>query len=195
MIDFSDNKSLFQEIKRGNKKAFESLHKRYYYRLKGYAAKFVDNQQVIDDIIQESFLTIWEKKERLRNVSIVSLLFVIVRNNCLNFLKKKALRHNYEKEYIMLSQQEERLQYIDFGLGVSHKLLHEELEEHIGIVMENLPERCRYVFDLSRNNGLKNREIAEKLNISTTAVEKHISRALLAFSNYFKTNYPIDITY
>ena len=59
--------------------------------------------------------------------------------------------------------------------------------------MESLPERCREVFIMSRFEGLKNREIAQKLNISTTAVEKHISKAMLRFSERFRDEYSFDI--
>ena len=88
---------------------------------------------------------------------------------------------------------EERLYHIDFGLEVEHKLLYEELKEKITQVVDLLPERCREVFILSRFEGLKNHEIAEKLQISTTAVEKHISKAMQKFSEYFKDEYSFDV--
>ena len=72
-------------------------------------------------------------------------------------------------------------------------MLFEELQQQVNAVIETLPERCREVFLLSRFEGLKNREIAEKLNISTTAVEKHISKAIAFFSKHFKDRYPTDI--
>ena len=195
MIDYSDNKTLFREIKAGNKGAFVHLYKRYFFRLRGYAAKFINEDEVVSDIIQETFLVVWEKRKQLGMVSLSSLLFTIVRNHCLNHLKHQSIALRYiEDQTLLVQPEEEYLYHIDFGLDPSQKLLQKELQEQIEIVMEQLPERCREVFLLSRKEGLKNREIAAKLNISITAVEKHIRRALSYFSDYFKTRYPIDLT-
>ena len=76
------------------------------------------------------------------------------------------------------------------GDGYHHAI---ELQEQIKLVIGQLPERCREVFLLSRFTHLKNREIADKLQISTTAVEKHISKALALFERHFKDKYPVDI--
>ena len=88
---------------------------------------------------------------------------------------------------------EERLYYADFAMDAEYKLLYDELREQINIVINNLPERCREVFIMSRFKNLKNREIADKLKISTTAVEKQISKALSSFSKHFKDKYPVDV--
>lgn len=195
MINFSSNESLFIEIKRGNSKAFESLYKRYFYRLRGYAIRYIGNEETVYDIIQECFLRLWEKRQELKPVSLSSLLFTMVRNSCINHLKYKSIKSQYTIEECAISEAEERLFYIDFGLDASHKLLYEELQEQINMVMNALPERCREVFVLSREEGLKNREIADKLRISTTAVEKHISKALNIFTVHLSKKYPADITF
>ena len=88
---------------------------------------------------------------------------------------------------------EERLYYTDFTFDADNKLLYDELQEQIKLVIGQLPDRCREVFLLSRFTHLKNREIADKLQISTTAVEKHISKALALFERHFKDKYPVDI--
>lgn len=117
----------------------------------------------------------------------------MVRNGCLNHIKHEQVIQKYEIEYLAFAKGEERLYHIDFGLEVEHKLLYEELKEKITQVVDLLPERCREVFILSRFEGLKNHEIAEKLQISTTAVEKHISKAMQKFSEYFKDEYSFDV--
>ena len=84
MKNFTDEKVLFQEIKNGNDEAFEFLFNNYYPRLRGYAARFVTDREAVRDIIQESFLRFWEKRDLIEAVSISSLLFAMVRNACLN---------------------------------------------------------------------------------------------------------------
>ena len=96
-------------------------------------------------------------------------------------------------EYLATIEGEERLYYTDFAFDADNKLLYDELQEQIKLVISQLPARCREVFLLSRFTHLKNREIADKLHISTTAVEKHIAKALALFERHFSDKYPVDI--
>lgn len=192
MIEFSNESILINEIKRGNTRAFEYLFKNYYSRLRGYAIRFVDDETACD-IIQECFLRLWEKREVLSAGSIISLLFAMVRNGCLNYLKHVSIVEKHQIEYLANINGEERLYHADFSMDVEHKLLYKELVEQINVVLDSLPVRCREVFVMSRFKGMKNREIAEKLQVSTTSVEKQISKALLSFSKYFKDKYPVDV--
>ena len=193
MTEYTDEKVLLSEIKQDNKDAFEFLFKGYYPRLQGYAVRFVGNEEVARDIIQECFLKFWEKRELLSSVSVTSLLFAMVRNSCLNYLKHLSIIEKHQIEYLANQEGEERLYYADFALDAEYKLLYDELQEQINIVINNLPERCREVFIMSRFKDLKNREIAERLRISTTAVEKQIAKALSCFSRHFKDKYPVDV--
>lgn len=193
MMDYSDEHILLKEIKLGNDEAFEYLFKNYYPRLRGYAIRFIEDEEAVRDIIQECFLRFWEKRSFLSALSLTSLLFAMVRNSCLNYLKHQSLVEKHQLEYLATMEGEERLYYADFALDAEHKLLYAELQEQINIVINQLPDRAREVFVLSRFKGLKNREIADQLQISTTAVEKHISKALFCFSKHFKDKYPIDV--
>lgn len=188
-----DDKQLLKELKSGNNKAFEFLFKSYYPRLRGYAIRFIEDEEAVRDIIQECFLRFWERREQLAAISLSSLLFAMVRNGCLNYLKHKSIVEKYQIEYLATVDGEERLYYADFMLDAEHRLLYKELQEQINIVLNQLPDRSREIFVLSRFSGLKNREIADKLQISTTAVEKHISRALQYFTRHFSEKYPVDV--
>ena len=157
------------------------------------AIRFVEDEETARDIIQECFLRFWEKRELLSAVSVTSLLFAMVRNGCLNYLKHLSIVEKHQIEYLASIDGEERLYYADFTLDAEHKLLYDELQEQINLVIGQLPERSREIFLMSRFKGLKNREIADKLQISTTAVEKHIAKALKSFSKHFKDKYPVDI--
>ena len=117
-----------------------------------------------------------------------SLLFCMVRNASLNYLKQKVLVDKFPIEYIENIDGEERLYSLDFALSADEETLYEELRRQIQEALSVLPERSREVFLLSRFNGLKNKEIASKLGISTTAVEKHISKSLKRISSYLKDN-------
>jgi RNA polymerase sigma-70 factor (ECF subfamily) len=191
--DFSNQSLLFEEIKKGNTRAFEYLFKQYYQRLCGYAVRFISDRDTVEDIIQECFMKMWEKKEILQSISVSSLLFAMVRNACLDYLKHSAIVERHSIEYLATIEGEEKLYHADFSFDTEYATLYRELEEQIRRVMDGLPNRCKEVFVLSRFEGLKNREIAEKLQISVKAVENHISKALKVFAVHFKNKYPIDI--
>ena len=193
MADFTDEKTLLREIKNGNDQAFEFLFRSYYPRLRGYASRFVEDQEAIRDIIQVSFLKFWEKRQFIEAISVSSLLFAMVRNACLNYLKHIQIVEQHSVEYLATLPGKEELYSLDFNLTPECTLLYKELQEQVDAVINTLPLRCREVFIMSRFDKKKNREIAEALGISTTAVEKHIAKALMTFSKYFKDKYPLDI--
>ena len=174
-MDNLDNRVLLSAIKSCNNSAFEYLYRSYYPRLRGYALRFVKDEETADDIVQECFLIFWEKRHSLTSISLTSLLFSMIRNACLNYLKHLFIVDNYRLDYLANIGGEEQLYQFDFNSHTDNPLLYKELQEQIKFVINKLPERCREVFLMSRFQGLKNREIAEQLHISTTAVEKHLS--------------------
>ncbi len=184
MTLFKDNTLVLTEIKKGNHQAFEYLFKGYFPRLLGYALRFIPDEEQARDLVQECFATLWEKRVLIVPGSLCSLLFTMVRNSCLNHLKHQQVVKKQQLTYLENQQGEEQLFYADMMQHTDCQLLLHELQEQIDRVVESLPERCREVFLLSRQEGLKNREIAEKLNISTTAVEKHIAKALARFQHH-----------
>jgi len=186
--DFSNADFLLKELHKGSGEAFEFLFKNYYPRLRGYAGRFIDDPETVRDIIQDCFANLWEKRSSLKSVSIQSLLFAMVRNACINYLKHRDMIDMHRLEYTAITEGEERLYHVDFAFEPEQKLLYAELQEQIKRVIDKLPDRCREVFLLSRFEKLKNKDIAEKLQISIKAVEKHMQKALSVFSSHFKNN-------
>ncbi|MEG1585607.1 MAG: RNA polymerase sigma-70 factor, partial [Bacteroidales bacterium] len=192
MEQYNNDFILTQEFKRGNHKAFEFIYKKYFKRLKGFGLRYIKDEDIVQDIVQECFINLWEKRITVQSVSVPSFLFAMVRNSCMNHIKHEIVVQKFQLEFLAASEGEERLYSVDFGLEAEHKLLYEELKEQITLVVDQLPDRCRQVFILSRFEGLKNREIADQLQISTTAVEKHLAKAMQRFSIHFKDKYPIE---
>ncbi|MCD8177782.1 MAG: RNA polymerase sigma-70 factor [Tannerellaceae bacterium] len=176
---------LFEQIRRGNVEAFEYTFRKYGPRLEAFARKFVIDPAEAEDIVQESFLKLWERRELLENVSLTSYLFMLVRNASLNVLKHQAVADTNRIRMVDL-REVERLYSVDFIEDPSTILMEKELTGSVDEIMEALPEKCREVFKLSRLSGYKNREIAEQLGISEKVVEKHIARALKRFREGLK---------
>ena len=182
--EYKDEHTLLQEIKRGNTEAFEYLFRSYYPRLRGYAARFINDEETVRDLLQDSFLRFWEKRKSLESVSLTALLFIMVRNACLNYLKHLQLTGQQSLDYLQELSGSEGLYILDFGANPEHELLYDELRSQIRQALNSLPARSQEIFLMSRHEGMKNREIAERLQISEKAVEKHISRALKALSAF-----------
>lgn len=175
---YPDEAQLLDRIKRGDQTAFGFLFKTYAPRLRQYARRFTLSFDAADDIVQECFIRFWERRAELRSLSLRSLLFAMVRNACLNYLEHEGLIEMQNLDDFVRTDGEERLYNLDFRHNPEQSLLYTELRQRLHAALDELSPRCRQVFTLSRFQGLKNREIATRLGISTTAVEKHISKAL-----------------
>ncbi len=150
----------------------EELFTLYYPRLRNYASRLVGREAVAEDIVQECFIKLYEKRFTVRDVSLQAMLFVMVRNSCLNYIKH---RRRLESEFgapVLEFTPEDDLMYL-------------ELRKEIDRIMAKLPPRCREIFYMSRFEGLNNREIADRTQTSLQNVEKHISKALAVFSRHF----------
>lgn len=169
---------LLNDLSAGRKEAFEYLFTTYYPRLRNYASHFITDVDDVEDIIQDCFVSLWNRRTMLTGISLSSMLFTMVRNGCLNFLKHKAIAQGYNAEELKHISGSEALYNLDFLGSADEELLYNELRRQIDEVLSNLPERSRQVFVMSRFEGLKNKEIAERLDISVKVVEKHITKSL-----------------
>ncbi len=171
-------------------KIFENLFKTYFPRLKSFSFKFVVDQDVAEDLVQEVFLKIWENRGNIRVETFHSYVFTMVRNSCLNYIKHKNIVGNTIDEGDV-NLKEEALYYVDFFSDPHHQTIFNELKQEIAKVMDTFPEQTRIIFELSRFKGLKNHEIADTLGVTQRTVEKHITRALMKFRSHFPETYLI----
>lgn len=168
-----DDPVLLNDLKSGDKRVFEFIFKKYYKRLCLYAQKYVRDTQTAEEIVSKVMMRLWEKRETI-NVyeSLSSYLFKSVYNEALNYLHSFSFRQKPTDSihpYLNHSYSEP---------SILQKLYAEELELKIKKGIQNLPDRCQYIFYLSRYQGLTHNEIAVKLNISVSTVENQIGIAL-----------------
>ena len=184
MLQFR-NKGLFSNYK--NPELFDEIFKQYSKPLFYYAAKFVEDEAA-KDIVQDLFVKLWSDQITIK-LSLNALLFKMVRNGCLQHLEKQKVRNKYI-EIEKFNLQEEELRYY---MDERSSLIEQELESKLNEVLDNLPERCKQIFMMSRFDNKKNREIAEELGISVKAVEKQISKALASIRIEMKDYLPLLI--
>lgn len=157
---------------------FEQLFFKYHGRLVLYANKYLQDMDLARDVVQEAFFSLWEKSDSFEfDDAPKSYLFQAVKNKSLNWLRYNGLRkagslHPDDQLAFIESQ------FISNSSTPFTSLLEDELQEKMQAVIATLPEKCRLIFEMSRAEELKNKEIAERLNISVKMVEKQISKAL-----------------
>jgi RNA polymerase sigma-70 factor, ECF subfamily len=183
---------LFDQFKSGDQKALELLFYTYFPRLNDFAKNVVKDDGISEDIVQEVFVKVWEKRSEIESINFEAFLFRLVRNRCIDYIKHLKVVNNRMQE-IQISSRYEELYRIDFIGNEPYVLIEKELKEKIEKTIQNLPDRCREVFVLSRMNGMKNREIAEKLNINIKNVERHLNRALRSFREDFSEEFPLAL--
>ena len=189
MNDKNLNNELAGSLKQGKEQAFHSVFVTYFESLEVFAKAYVEDKEVAKDMVQEAFTNLWDKRSSLpEKTNIKAYLYQATRNNCLNYLKRLKVQTKYEKRtldnYNDLLLNYEALVQLNFDT-----ISYNELQATLDNAISQLPEKCREVFELSRYEGMKNREIAEKLGISVKAVEGHISKALRQLKDQLNTRY------
>jgi len=183
---------LFDQVKAGDQKAFEHLFSIYFARLNDFAKNVVRDDVISQDIVQEVFVKVWESSAEIESINVEAFLFRLVRNRCIDYIKHIKVVNNRMQE-VHISAKYEELYRIDFIGNEPYVLIEQELKTKIERTIQGLPERCREVFIMSRMDGLKNKEIAEKLDINIKNVERHISRAMQSFRQNFSEELPIAL--
>lgn len=165
----------------GDEHAYELFFHQSFLRLCQFANKFLNNPEEAKEVVQETFISLWEKRDIIDpEESLLSYLFKIIQNKCVNKLRHKQVEDRYAEVF--------RLVYIEHGdISPAESLFALELDESINRIVAGLPPQCRKVFELSRYDGLRYSEIATAMNISVKTVEAHISKALKILRDELRT--------
>lgn len=190
LLPKSIEKDTLEQLRKGDSKAFESIFRLWYEPLVHFADEYISDIESSKNIVQSIFMRLWEKHSHVDPESnLRSYLYLATRNACLSHIRHirvetsyfEQSRRNYEDLQLNYEALEElKIEQIDFA----------KLEQLINDTIESLPERCRQVFLMSRYEELKNKEIAEKLQISVKAVEANITRALNKIRENTKEHLP-----
>jgi RNA polymerase sigma-70 factor (ECF subfamily) len=166
----SEDQKIFEAIRLDDRHAFEQVFRESYRPLKAYAFRFVGDLPTAENIVQDVFLKLWQNRHSLViTTSLVHYLFRSVRNHSLNHLDKNKVRSGYLRLQLDRAQDNE-----DFSSFYPEIGLLEKIESAICA----LPAKRQEIFRLAREEGLKYREIAEKLNLSVKTVETQMTLAL-----------------
>ena len=171
------------KIQAGDKLAFELLFNFYCQRLIHFARRYVNDVQIAENIVQEVFVSVWNKREKLNpSRKIKSYLFTAVKNEALNELRHREVEIRSGDKLINL---------IERDIDPEQEFAANEINKEIHKAINELPEKCREIFTMNRFDGLKYAEIAEILNISIKTVETQMGRALKKLRGRLKQFLPI----
>ncbi|MCL3850398.1 RNA polymerase sigma-70 factor [Parabacteroides sp. GYB001] len=163
---------------------FDQIYVTYYFRMYRFAKEYVLFDEDAENIVQDVFLLLWEKRDVLDiRISLISYLFSLVKNRCLDYLRHRLVVEEYQQEFKAKLSSLESLNYTLTS--------EEDIERILTDAINKLPERCREIFLKSRIEGKKNREIAKELDISVSTVENQMTIALKKLKIELKDYLPL----
>ena len=162
------DQAFLKSLRNGNENSFKCLYDKYFDVLYMFGHKYISSQDVVEDIIQESFVKVWEKRSSFyHEAALLAFLYKTVRNSCLNQIDHQKVRITYE------NQSAKDIHDDDYFLN---NVIDEEVSRIIAETVQKLPESARLIYLLGLK-GLKNSEIAEDLDISINTVKTQKQRA------------------
>jgi RNA polymerase sigma-70 factor (ECF subfamily) len=164
----NNEKHIIQSLDKAN---FEMLFRSHFSGLCFFAHKYVKDFEAAKEIVQDAFLSLWEKRETIdMDRQVKSYLTMIIHNKCTNYLRDNR---KFDQNILHIENLAEVPEY-----DGADSMVEEELKNKIDTAIDELPEKCKQIFVMNRYENLKYQEIAVKLEISVKTVETQMSKAL-----------------
>ncbi len=170
----NSDSEIIRRIRQGDKQEFEKLFRSSYVSLVRYAKRILKDHDTAEEIVQDLFFRLWQDRGTLTiESSLNGYLFRSVHNKSLHFIEHQKVIDRHAGEIAASAD--------ETAEPVTDAIYYSELQSKVARVLERLPERCSVIFRMSRFEGLKYNEIAEKLSVSLKTVEANMGKALKEF--------------
>jgi RNA polymerase sigma-70 factor (family 1) len=180
------DRHILECLRKGDEQVFESFFKTYYERLCNYANTILDDMDESEEMVQNAFLTLWEKRGSIEvHTSLKSYLYRAVYNSSLNRVKHLKVQRKHDAWFKQSASLEHE--------NTTERLMESELEQMAKRAIDQLPPQCQMVFRLSRFENLTYAEIATQMNLSVKTVENHMIKALRTLREKLKDFLPLLI--
>jgi RNA polymerase sigma-70 factor (family 1) len=167
----STGKETILRFKEGDPEAFDAIYRTHSKKLYYFSLGLVKDQEIAKDLVQEVFLNLWEKRDQVNaDLNFDNYLFTIAYNAIRKYFRNKSLENK-----VLSHLQKQSPGVIESADGT---VIYNELYDLASRTIDHLPPRCKAVYKLSKQEGLKIKEIAGKLNISPRTAENHLAKAL-----------------
>ena len=162
--------------------AFRYLFEHYYPSLCLFDKRFIDDRETREDIVQEVFFRLWDKRKQITVTSSAqNYLLTSVRNLCLNYLHRQEVQQPFEESLFDQPDDEEGDRLIQLR----------ELEEQLAQALAQLPPEYRLAFELNRMEGKSLEEVAQRMGVSTRTVERYRDKAIALLQTELKEYLPL----
>lgn len=149
---------------------FEQVFKEHYKNLHAYACSILKDSDEAEEMVQNVFYKLWEKRDKMSELqSVQAYLYRSVYNECMNYVKHEKVKQAHEAHAVHQG---------NISTPMADAAEAKELETRIAEAMNSLPEQCRTIFQMSRFEELKYREIADKMGLSIKTIENQMGKAL-----------------
>lgn len=160
------------------KDQFKEVYVSYYSRMKRFAQQYVMWEEDAENIVQDIFFELWEQQLEFSSLTNLNgYLFLVLKNRCIDFLRRKTLEQRAANEMQEEYQRELKLKLTSLEVLDDKLLTDVDIEKVIQEAIESLPERCRQIFVMNKFEGKKQKAIAQTLSISIHTVESQMSIA------------------
>lgn len=177
----NDLDDLILRLKQDDREAFNTLFYLYAEKLYKFGLTFFIGESEAEEIVQEVFVKIWLKRDTISDPKTFnSFIYTIAKNLIFNHLKRNIYRRKFEHY---------QMQNLNEGHNdLENEMRYEEMKTRLVTALERLPKKRKEIYLLSRKDGLKNKEIAERLEISIKTVETQMSLTLKYLKEVFKND-------
>ncbi|WEK37139.1 MAG: RNA polymerase sigma-70 factor [Candidatus Pseudobacter hemicellulosilyticus] len=164
---------LVQQVSAGSQQAFRQLYHYFYQRLYHFAFSLIRTREHAEEIVEDVFIKLWHQRAGITAIGNLKVyLYTATRNTALNYLERRA------RENSLLSFGEVDISLAEPGYSPEQLLITAEIYGKIRQAVEQLPPRCKLVFKLVREDGLKYKEVAEVLGISINTIDAQMAIAV-----------------
>ena len=176
-MNYTSIQNLVKSIKKGEKSAFKKMYDFYAPKIYAFAISQVKNHELAEEFVQEVFLKLWELREKLdESKNLKSFVFKITINLIYDFIRKTNLEIAFEQNKVLNPNKMEN--------NTWEQVVYNDMLTQVNRLIEKMPAQQQKIFRLSKVEGLKNDEIASKLQLSKRTVENQLYRAI----HFLKSN-------
>lgn len=178
-----------------NSSNFNRFYTYYYNRCFLFAKSYVHDDLVAEDIASEALIKLWELSETGEIENPLKLLYVILKNKALDYLKHEKIKQDALTLISTHTKRELEIRISTLEASNPDKIFANDIQEILQSTISKLPEQTRKVFEMSRFKNMQNKEIAEYFDISVKGVDYHISKALSSLRENLKDYFPISFLF
>ncbi len=175
---------LLQQVAMGDQQAFRQLHHLFFRRLFQFALSLVRTKENAEEIVEDVFIKLWNQRESIGKINDLKVyLYTATRNTALNYLSKKAresMVESFDHIDILLAPTE---------LSPEQIMITAEMNRKIRAAIESLPPRCKMIFKLIREDGLKYKEVAGILHITVNTIDAQMAIAVKRIADAIRKDF------